>query len=628
VHYRPEIDGLRALAVLPVIFFHADLFFFSGGFVGVDIFFVISGYLITSILIKDLRENKFSISKFYERRARRILPALFFVIILSIPIAWITFLPKDLLNFFQSVLAITFFSSNILFWRESGYFDSESSLKPLLHTWSLSVEEQFYVLFPIFLFIIWRYRKNNLFLIIFIAAVLSLLLSEWGQRNHQSANFFLAPTRAWELLVGVLASIYLSNHKLKPNNILASIGILMISFSIIAFDKTTPFPSLLTLIPVLGTLILILYTDSKSTIGKVLGHPSLVAIGLISYSAYLFHQPILVFFNYKYQALMDPVIKIFLIAFTLFFAFLSWKFIEQPFRDKERINTNVLLKSIIGTTILLTSLGLIGITNFNGSLSAFRGDPFPNEIERTLVRSFNQFKNVNGRNLLIWGDSYADALIKPLNDGLSEKNVGIVSFIKHSCPSLLGTRRTENRLGQAFSDSCYKFNQETKLKIEESKNDYEYIIFHSAYYSYEFIKNPDGSSVITSKSDDHELSHTINGLINSVTWAESIGLKPIIILPIPLFIEWRPILRRDIEEAKLYKKNIEDLLYFNRRILSSLSSSSAIFIDPTNVLCGEGNFCGPYNSVSNKFNFWYDGTHISYFGGSQISDLVIEQLNL
>ena len=148
MHYRPEIDGLRALAVLPVIFFHADLFFFSGGFVGVDIFFVISGYLITSILIKDLRENKFSISKFYERRARRILPALFFVIILSIPIAWITFLPKDLLNFFQSVLAITFFSSNILFWRESGYFDSESSLKPLLHTWSLSVEEQFYVLFP------------------------------------------------------------------------------------------------------------------------------------------------------------------------------------------------------------------------------------------------------------------------------------------------------------------------------------------------------------------------------------------------------------------------------------------------------------------------------------------------
>ena len=199
--YRPEIDGLRALAVAPVILFHAGFEIFRGGFVGVDVFFVISGYLITTIIIEDIENKRFSIIKFYERRARRILPALFFVMLVCIPFAWIWMYSSQMKDFSQSLVAVSLFTSNILFLRESGYFDEAAEIKPLLHTWSLSVEEQYYVIFPVFLVLAWHFGKKRVFWMIVVLAALSLLLSEWNWRNKTSANFYLATTRAWELLV-------------------------------------------------------------------------------------------------------------------------------------------------------------------------------------------------------------------------------------------------------------------------------------------------------------------------------------------------------------------------------------------------------------------------------------------
>jgi len=187
--YRAEIDGLRALAVVPVILFHAGFELFSGGFVGVDVFFVISGYLITTILIEDIENKRFSIVNFYERRARRILPALFLVMLVCIPFAWMWMIPSQMKDFSQSLVAVSLFASNILFWRESGYFDATAEEKPLLHTWSLAVEEQYYVLFPIFLILAWRFGKNRVFWMIVVMAAISLLLSEWGWRNKATANF-------------------------------------------------------------------------------------------------------------------------------------------------------------------------------------------------------------------------------------------------------------------------------------------------------------------------------------------------------------------------------------------------------------------------------------------------------
>ncbi len=188
---------MRAVAVLPVILFHAGIGLFEGGFVGVDVFFVISGYLITSILIEDIVRGRFSLLRFYERRARRILPALFFVVVCTIPFAILWMLPAQLRDYSQSLVAVSLFSSNFLFWMESGYFESGADLKPLLHTWSLAIEEQFYVVFPVLLFALWKLGRRAVLWILALIAVFSLGLAEWGWRDHPAANFFLAPGRVW-----------------------------------------------------------------------------------------------------------------------------------------------------------------------------------------------------------------------------------------------------------------------------------------------------------------------------------------------------------------------------------------------------------------------------------------------
>jgi peptidoglycan/LPS O-acetylase OafA/YrhL len=212
MNYRSEIDGLRAIAVLPVILFHAGFTIFSGGFVGVDIFFVISGYLITSIILHDLKNNKFSLINFYERRARRILPALFFVMFACLPFAWQWLLPEDMKRFSQSLVAVSFYASNFLFWITSNYFESASELKPLLHTWSLAVEEQYYLFFPLLLMFFWSYLKKYTAFVLVSLAVISLIVAQIGSNVAPTANYFLLHSRAWELLIGALAAYYLTQN--------------------------------------------------------------------------------------------------------------------------------------------------------------------------------------------------------------------------------------------------------------------------------------------------------------------------------------------------------------------------------------------------------------------------------
>ena len=357
--YRGEIDGLRALAVIPVILFHAGFELFSGGFVGVDVFFVISGYLITTILIEDIENKRFSIVNFYERRARRILPALFFVMLACIPLAWMWMLPNQMKDFSHSLIAVSLFVSNILFWQESGYFDAAAEEKPLLHTWSLAVEEQYYVLFPIFLILAWRFGKNRVFWMIVVMALISLLLSEWGWRNMPSANFYLAPTRAWELFAGSIAAFMVQKHGVQKNNALAFLGLAAIIFSIFFYDETTPFPSVYALVPVLGVVLLVLYADKETLAAKLLSTKGFVGIGLISYSAYLWHQPLFAFARIKY--IDEPPYQIFLLLLfgSIGLAVMSWRYIEKPFRSKEFIaSKTVFLISGIG----IFTFSLIGLT--------------------------------------------------------------------------------------------------------------------------------------------------------------------------------------------------------------------------------------------------------------------------
>lgn len=361
--YRAEIDGLRAVAVLPVILFHAGVGIFSGGYVGVDVFFVISGYLITTILINDVERGRFSLLDFYERRARRILPALFVVMAACLPLAWLWMLPDQTKDFAQSLVAVSLFASNVLFWNESNYFANAAEEKPLLHTWSLAVEEQYYLLFPLLLVFLWRYREERVFLVVCALALTSFLLTEWGWRNAPVANFFLSFSRAWELLAGSICAFVMRRHGLGSNNLLASTGLAAIVLAIFLFDEATPFPSYYTLLPVGGVALLILYADQRTLAARLLSHRAFVGVGLVSYSAYLWHQPLFAFARIYFLDPPAPAIMYALAALSLVLAYLGWRFVEQPFRRRHGLikrRATVFILAGLGMATF-TAIGVAGV---------------------------------------------------------------------------------------------------------------------------------------------------------------------------------------------------------------------------------------------------------------------------
>jgi peptidoglycan/LPS O-acetylase OafA/YrhL len=440
--YRREIDGLRALAIVPVILFHAGLQSFSGGYVGVDIFFVISGYLITGILIDELEQDKFSIARFYERRARRILPALFFVMLCCIPFAWMWMMPSELRDFSQSLIAVTLFISNILFWREEGYFAPAAELKPMLHTWSLAVEEQYYLLFPIFLMLTWRFGRNRVVWAILCMATVSFLLSEWGWRNKPSANFYLAPTRAWELLAGSLCAFWLNGREQRPNSWLSSLGLVLIFFSIFYYDEETPFPSLYTTIPIFGTTLIIIFGNSGTYAAKLLEMRALVSIGLISYSAYLWHQPLFAFARITSIDEPNKFLMLGLSGLSLALGYLSWLFVEKRFRNGQgsllSTRRQVFAVSVVMGSAML-AIGFVGHfgkgfeQRFDSRLLAFdrakndRADTTCFFDERRKLPThphpgcFNA--RLNSDTVFLLGDSHANAISNELKNFMDEKRI-------------------------------------------------------------------------------------------------------------------------------------------------------------------------------------------------------------
>lgn len=375
--YRAEIDGLRAVAILPVVFFHAGIGPFSGGYVGVDVFFVISGFLITRILSDEMDANRFSILEFYERRARRILPALFVVVLLCVPAAWVWLPPSEMKNFSDSLVSVAIFSSNILFWLQSGYFDTAAELKPLLHTWSLAVEEQYYIAFPMLLMLAHFLGKQVVIPFLIVLFVLSFSLAEAVVYQKPSAAFFLLPTRGWELLLGALCSFYSrGDNKVETlvTKTLGAVGLGVIGLAVFTFDRGTPTPSLYTLVPTLGAALILLYARAGTLAGSILSRPSLVGIGLISYSTYLWHQPLLVFLKYATPGAVSHSAKWMAIIASFFLGYLSWRYVETPFRNRRKISfKSIVVFGTVGTT-LIVAIGMVGHVSegFRGPRS---GDP-------------------------------------------------------------------------------------------------------------------------------------------------------------------------------------------------------------------------------------------------------------
>lgn len=345
--YRAEVDGLRAVAVVPVILFHAGVPAFGGGYVGVDVFFVISGYLITTIITREMREGRFSLVHFYERRARRILPALFLVMTCCLPFAWFLLYPGQMKDFGQNVTATTLFSSNILLWFKSGYFARAADMNPLIHTWSLAVEEQFYILFPLLLMLVWRRGMRSLLVCLAAVFLLSLGASWWAATQAPMAGFYLIPFRGWELLLGSFCAFLAPRLVARPgvDDLLSAGGLALILGAVFAFDANTPFPGLHALVPTVGAALIILFACNGTLVNRVLSLKIPVSIGLISYSVYLWHQPAFAF--YRHYHLGDPPrsMMLLLALLAILAAWLSWHFVERPFRDRQRVSRQFVFSS-------------------------------------------------------------------------------------------------------------------------------------------------------------------------------------------------------------------------------------------------------------------------------------------
>jgi len=379
--YRADIDGLRAIAVLLVLVYHLRVvvgrFFVSGGFVGVDVFFVISGFLISSVILAEISASTFSLYSFYERRIRRIFPALIVMMFVTCFFAYTYLLPTELVDYSKSLLASIFSFSNIYFWHQSGYFDAPAAMKPLLHTWSLAVEEQFYIFFPLFLVAIRRLFPRQIRSSIVAIAILSFAVSAVGAIKYPVSTFYLAPTRAWELLLGSILSLKILPEIAEKlwRNIASASGIVLIFIAGFLYTTDTPFPGFAALIPCLGAALIIAAGQSgTSLVGRALSIRPLVFTGLISYSLYLWHWPIIVFHEmgaFVVNGASSRVSKIILMAISFLFAATSWKFIEIPFRSgRFRLKGALLFKAAFAAASVLAFMA-VGMLVANGVPSRY-----------------------------------------------------------------------------------------------------------------------------------------------------------------------------------------------------------------------------------------------------------------
>ncbi|MDC1445947.1 acyltransferase [Amylibacter sp.] len=641
--YRPEIDGLRALAVLPVILFHAGFEWFSGGFVGVDVFFVISGYLITTIIISEMAEGKFSIVNFYERRARRILPALFFVMAACLPFAWLWLAPNDLKDFGQSLVAVSTFSSNILFWLESGYFDTASELKPLLHTWSLAVEEQYYILFPVFLMLTWRLGIKTILILLSIIFFISLGLAQWVAYNTPSAAFFLLPTRGWELLVGVFAAFYLNyNTHLKShilNQALSLLGFGMIVYSIIALDETTPFPSYYALTPTIGTGLLILCAVPKTFIHKLLSLKFIVGIGLISYSAYLWHQPLLAFARHRLLGEVSDLMLIALCVISLVMAWLSWKFVEAPFRNRKTFTRNKVFLFSIGCIFIFSSLGISmhlkkgykDRVNFSEELeNSFQRPSLENCFDTPFNHSAEEWGCILGRsegeiNFIFFGDSHSLSLKTLIDEKAKEKGIKVFYTGSSGCLPFMGIYPMRN---DQYENNCNLLNKRVFELAKSTDIDGVILSARWSYYTYGDYDFSGAQLISDTPEGPFNLQHSIDtftsALGDTVDNFNSIGL-PIHLITQPPHQKYPP----------------QSVYFSSAKGMSSLDSLSVRRSDfdrlneiPINAFYKYENkiniynitdlFCDEYVCLIGERDrsFYYDNNHLSTDGALKLEKVI------
>ncbi|MEB0106776.1 acyltransferase family protein [Pseudomonas sp. MH9.3] len=475
--YRRDIDGLRAIAVLAVVLFHFGVPGVTGGFVGVDVFFVISGFLITSIIWRERQAGRFSFVEFWARRARRILPALFVMIVATLVAGWFLLAPKDYEELGRAAHYQVIFTSNLLFARQHGYFEAASDIKPLLHTWSLAVEEQFYILFPLLLTLL-SSRLKHWRLALFGVLLVSFGMSVWAVEHEPQKAFFLLHLRAWELLAGAMLAV-LPAREWRASPALAqwvSLGAMgLILIAVFGFDSQTAFPGAAALLPVLGVVGLIWANGQQYTwVGRLLSSKVMVGLGLISYSWYLWHWPVFVYANYAAVDGLSATELGALMLLSLVLGYLSWRFVETPFREKRLLATRKAI--LVAAAVGILSIGLTGV-------ALRKADGVPSRLSEQALRYaqakkwspelmacmadkdtpderlFCHFGPKNPAvSALVWGDSHATALIPALEIGAKKHDISLMEASFAGCVPLDGLENIAR---------CAHFNRRVEKAMSE-----------------------------------------------------------------------------------------------------------------------------------------------------------------
>ena len=642
--YRPEIDGLRAIAVVAVVLFHTNLGMATGGYIGVDVFFVISGYLISLIILREVGEGRFTFLGFYERRIRRIFPALFIVLVTITVAAWFILPPEQMQTYGQSLVATTAFASNVFFWLKSGYFGGDAELFPLTHMWSLSVEEQYYVVFPFLALIAaWgRPRLLNALMAVVLLASLALCLV-YAPRDQMLA-FFLTPMRAWELMFGV----FIAMHERRWRPALAQVrfatttvevaALAMIMVPIFLYDSTTQFPGWSAIPPVLGTALLILLSRPETLVGRILASRGFVFIGLLSYSAYLWHQPL--YALSRMQGLTEagwPTYAV-LIVLTFVLAWLSLKFIEAPFRDRRRFTRTQIYAGFTIGSALLIGFGLAAHVRdgFPGRFSArtlavaATGAPSPYR-EACHVEGLNApgpdsacryFVNDDVR-WAVLGDSHGVEIAYAFAEKLRPAGQGVLQLTFSGCQAAL-TFESEN-------PGCSRWMRDsvTWLEHDEGITDVVLVFRHSFYLfgdqtkSYPHIPAEAPNFLKTLSADDARTRY-VQSLTEIARRLGAAGKRVHIVAPIPdlpTHVE-RYTFKGDPNDARRVTGVSVDFhrernAYIDAALVELDGLPRVDVIDPADAVCS-GARCA---SLIDGKSMYFDDNHFSVAGARHFLDV-------
>jgi peptidoglycan/LPS O-acetylase OafA/YrhL len=677
--YRPEIDGLRAVAVLSAIFYHAqisilDFKVFKGGYIGVDIFFVISGYLITLLMLKELEANKnFSFLGFYERRCRRILPVLFFVILAFLPFSWFYLIPPAFEDFSRSILYAVGFSSNFFF-HYSGleYAGVAGMYKPFLHTWSLSVEEQYYIIFPIFLYFTFKYFNKYLFQILSLVLVISFLFAEWGSKNYISATFYFIHSRMWELLAGsMLAYLEVKRGSRSENKIfnelLPILGILFIVFYIVSYDDQNVAPSLRTLIPIIGTCLFIWFSKKETLLGKVMSLKLLVGIGLISYSLYLWHYPIFSFSRIIEFTQGEISKKLLLICFTTILSIITYFLIESPFRDKKKIKTKLFFSIIIFAGILIVTFNLLVVSKdgfksrmpdviLNAVLTKkmaeeVRGNPKiwwrlkqDNKIcwnRSKTDEKLCSFHEQNEKKIYLIGDSHFGTLMYDLNNKLSNRNYNFRPITARSFFYFNESLKLHSN-GKLIEEYYTRLRERINKIVSESRNNIfifggasaTYIFDKRFYVNNEVLGDPIVNYV--NKDDKKFSSESLMNEFREQVENISKNNKVILVYPTPEIgfnLQYTLLKGRNWKlmqkNPTLFKYPFKKYMAINKELFEffdTLKNKNIHRVYPHKLFCNTKikDQCLLHNE---KDIFFSDEYHLSIVGAEMVNELLIEKID-